>query len=168
MKPGLGMLEKIIDEAQGNVPASLVIKNISVFNLITGETVRGDIAVCGDRIVGVVYVQLPSTELTSGLDTIGMIDDTYLGLRQGGVTLWERGEQTYSDSAERMAVPVSDSGMRLVAGTSPPPAQARIQGVQDAWRTDLRRKLEEERKEFLKSLPPHRPWSVIPTAGCEL
>ena len=78
----------------------------------------------GDRIVGVVYVQLPSTELTSGLDTIGMIDDTYLGLRQGGVTLWERGEHTYSDSAERMAVPVSDSGMRLVAGTSPPPAQA--------------------------------------------
>ena len=53
MKPGLGMLEKIIDEAQGNVPASLVIKNIAVFNLITGETVRGDIAVCDDRIVGV-------------------------------------------------------------------------------------------------------------------
>jgi phosphomannomutase / phosphoglucomutase len=78
----------------------------------------------GDRIVGVVYVQLPSTELTAGLDTIGMIDDTYLGLRQGGVTLWERGDQQYVDSAERMAVPVSDSGMRLVAGTPPPPAQA--------------------------------------------
>lgn len=78
----------------------------------------------GNRIVGVVFVQLPSTELTSGLDTIGMIDDTYLGLRQGGVTLWERGDKTYVDSAERMAVPVSDSGLRLVAGAPPPPAQA--------------------------------------------
>ena len=78
----------------------------------------------GDQIVGVAYVQLPSTELTAGLDTIGQAGDTYLGLRQGSVTLWERGEQTYSDSAERMAVPISDSGMRLVAGTSPPPAKA--------------------------------------------
>jgi phosphomannomutase/phosphoglucomutase len=78
----------------------------------------------GGRVVGAVYVQLPSTELTSGLDTIGMANDTYLGLRQGGVTLWERGDQSYVDSAERMAVPVLDSGMRLVAGTSPPPAKA--------------------------------------------
>ena len=71
-----------------------------------------------------VYVQLPSSELTAGLDTIGMVSDTYLGLRQGGVTLWERGDQRYVDSAERMAAPVSDSGLRLVAGTPPPPAKA--------------------------------------------
>ena len=48
----------------------------------------------------------------------------------------------------------------------PPPLPQPL--AQEAWRTDLRRKLEEERKEFLKSLPPHRPWSVIPPAGCEL
>ena len=78
----------------------------------------------GDRVVGAVYVQLPSNELTSGLDTIGLSSDTYLGLRQGDVTLWQRGDQGYVDSAERMAVPVLDSGMRLVAGTSPPPTQA--------------------------------------------
>ncbi len=78
----------------------------------------------GDRLVGVVYAQLPLNELTSGLDTIGMVSDTYMGLRQGGETLWERGEQSYVDSAERMAVPVSDSGLRLVAGTAPPPPQA--------------------------------------------
>ncbi len=84
----------------------------------------GSPAKSAGRVVGVVYVQLPATEITSGLDTIGMVGDTYLGLRQGGVTLWERGDRTYADSAERMAVPVSDSGMRLVAGAPPPPAQA--------------------------------------------
>ncbi len=41
-----------------------------------------------------------------------------------------------------------------VSVPKPPPPQPR---VQEAWRTDLRRKLEEERKEFLKSLPPPYP-----------
>jgi len=81
-------------------------------------------AKAGDRVVGVVYIQLPFTELTSGLDTIGMAGDTYLGLRQGGVTLWERGDQGYADGAERLAAEIADSGLRLVAATSPPPTQA--------------------------------------------
>ncbi len=78
----------------------------------------------GDRVAGVVYVQLPFTELSSGLEAIGLGGDTYLGLRQGGVTLWERGETAYADGAERMATAVGDSGLRLVAATSAPPAQA--------------------------------------------
>lgn len=78
----------------------------------------------GDRLVGVAYIQLPFTELSSGLDTIGMVDDTYLGLRQGGVTLWERGELGYADGAERLAASVADSGLRVVAATSPPPTRA--------------------------------------------
>ena len=78
----------------------------------------------GDRLVGVVYIQLPFTELTTGLDTIGMVGDTYLGLRQGEVTLWERGEQGYADGAERLAASVAESGLRIVAATSQPPTQA--------------------------------------------
>lgn len=78
----------------------------------------------GDRVVGAAYVQLPFGELTTGLDTIGIAGDTYLALRQGGVTLWERGEKSYVDSAERMARPVAQSGLRLVAGTAPPPKRA--------------------------------------------
>jgi phosphomannomutase/phosphoglucomutase len=81
-------------------------------------------AKAGDRLTGVVYAQLPFTELSSGLDAIGLGSDSYLGLRQGGVTLWERGEQAYADGAERMATEVGDSGLRLVAATAPPPAQA--------------------------------------------
>ena len=79
----------------------------------------------GGLTVGVIYVQLPLTELTTALDTIGMTDDTYLALRQGGMTLWERGDQGYADSAERMSANIVDSGLRLVAGTSPPPARGR-------------------------------------------
>ena len=77
----------------------------------------------GDKVVGIAYAQLPFTELSTGLDTIGMVGDTYLGLRQGTVTLWERGEPGYADSAERMSADIAKSGLRLVAGTAPPPTQ---------------------------------------------
>jgi phosphomannomutase/phosphoglucomutase len=78
----------------------------------------------GTETVAVVFVKLSFTELSTGLDTLGVVDDTYLGLRQGGVTLWERGDAGYADGAERMAAQVGDSGLRLVAATAAPPAQA--------------------------------------------
>jgi phosphomannomutase / phosphoglucomutase len=78
----------------------------------------------GGRLVGAVYAELPLTELTAGLDTLASIDDGYLALRQGSVSLWERGEQAYADGAERMAVQVGDTGLRVVAGTASPPGQA--------------------------------------------
>ena len=81
---------------------------------------------------------------------------------------WLRGVMQAEPELTPERLKVIRSVLEDVIVSPPPSAQARIQGVQDAWRTDLRRKLEEERKEFLKSLPPHRPWSVIPTAGCEL
>ena len=46
-------LAEMIAQAQGKKPASLVIRNVSIFNLITGKIQRGDIALCGDRIAGV-------------------------------------------------------------------------------------------------------------------
>ncbi len=78
----------------------------------------------GDKVVGVVYAQLPLTELTAGLDTLGTVGDGYLALRQGGVTLWERGDAGYASGAERLAVQIGESGLRLVAGTDSPPGQA--------------------------------------------
>jgi adenine deaminase len=47
-----GFLEHCIDQALGREPADLVIKNTKFLNIITGEIAAGDIAVCGDRIVG--------------------------------------------------------------------------------------------------------------------
>ena len=55
MKPAKlapGFLEACIDQALGREPADLVIKNTRFLNLVTGETAAGDIAICGDRIIG--------------------------------------------------------------------------------------------------------------------
>jgi adenine deaminase len=46
------VLERRIDQALGRVPADLVIKNARILDLVTGELRAGDIAICGERIVG--------------------------------------------------------------------------------------------------------------------
>ncbi|HRJ69738.1 MAG TPA: adenine deaminase [Beijerinckiaceae bacterium] len=45
-------LERRIDQGRGVAPADLVLKNTNVFNLVTGEIERTDIAISGDVIVG--------------------------------------------------------------------------------------------------------------------
>ena len=42
-----------IDQALGRQPADLVIKHARILDIVTGETLAGDVAICGDRIVGV-------------------------------------------------------------------------------------------------------------------
>jgi adenine deaminase len=51
-KVSADFLSHCIDQALAREPADLVIKNTKFLNLITGETVAGDIAICGDRIIG--------------------------------------------------------------------------------------------------------------------
>src|SRR6201996_3855115 len=46
------VLERQIDQALGRLPADLVVRNTRILNLVTGELQSGDIAVCGDTIVG--------------------------------------------------------------------------------------------------------------------
>ncbi|MFC5354000.1 adenine deaminase [Azospirillum himalayense] len=45
-------LKTRIGQALGETKADLVIKNTRFLNVVTGETAAGDIALCGDRIVG--------------------------------------------------------------------------------------------------------------------
>jgi adenine deaminase len=45
-------IEKIIDQGMGRAEADLVLKNGRFLNVVTGEIAKGDIAICGDRIVG--------------------------------------------------------------------------------------------------------------------
>ncbi len=47
------LLETRIDQALGRERADLVVKDARVLDLVTGEIRPGDIAICGDRIVGV-------------------------------------------------------------------------------------------------------------------
>ncbi|MBD7987637.1 phosphomannomutase/phosphoglucomutase [Luteimonas sp. Sa2BVA3] len=75
----------------------------------------------GDAMVGVAYVRLPVARASAGLDAVDVPGSTYLALRQGGYTLAERGDAAYKESAERMAVPVDGTGLRVAAGLPPRP-----------------------------------------------
>lgn len=45
-------LETRIDQGTGREPADIVLKGGRFFDLVTGELVASDIAICGDTIVG--------------------------------------------------------------------------------------------------------------------
>lgn len=77
-----------------------------------------------DRLVGVVYAQLPLVEMTSGLQSLSIDEDAYLAMRQGAVTLWERGEQSYADRAESRSAQIADSDLRMVAASGSESSEA--------------------------------------------
>jgi adenine deaminase len=52
MGAGMSELERRIDQGTGREPADIVLKNGRFFDLVTGELVASDIAICGDTIVG--------------------------------------------------------------------------------------------------------------------
>ena len=52
MSDAIAHLSRAIEQGQGLADADLVLKGGRVFNLVSGELVPGDVAVCGDRIVG--------------------------------------------------------------------------------------------------------------------
>jgi adenine deaminase len=71
-----GDLERRIDQAMGRTKADLVIKNTRFLNVVTGEIAAGDIAVCGDIIVG-TYESYDGDTVIDGRDRIavpGFID----------------------------------------------------------------------------------------------
>jgi hypothetical protein len=51
--PTKAALADRIDQGRGVVPADLVLKGGRVFDLVTGDLVETDVAICGDTIVGV-------------------------------------------------------------------------------------------------------------------
>jgi len=118
-KGGYGRLAVVESALQSDEMRSWVMSGLGKPQLALAAPAKS-----GEQVVGVIFVQLPITELTAGLDTLGSVNDGYLALRQGEVTLWERGEKGYAGGAERLAVQVGESGLRLVAGTDSPPGQA--------------------------------------------
>ena len=69
----------------------------------------------GEALAGVAYVQLPLARATVGLDSASVDASTYVALRQGGFTLLERGDAAQAEAAERMAVPVPGTDLRVAA-----------------------------------------------------
>lgn len=80
-------LERLIDQGTGREPADIVLKNGAYFDLVTGEVVASDIAICGDRIVGTgaSYVGREEIDIAGRIVVPGFID-THLHIESSLVT----------------------------------------------------------------------------------
>lgn len=69
-------LERRIDQGRGQAPADLVLTNGRFLDLVTGELVSSDIAICGDTIVGTHgrYEGMRTIDLAGGIVVPGFID----------------------------------------------------------------------------------------------
>lgn len=76
-----------IDQGRGLVPADLVLKGGRVFDLITGDLVETDVAICGDTIVGVFGTYQGKREIdVSGRILVPGFIDTHLHVESSLVT----------------------------------------------------------------------------------
>jgi adenine deaminase len=76
-----------IDQGRGLVPADLVLKGGRVFDLITGDLVETDVAICGDTIVGVFGEYSGRREIdVSGRVLVPGFIDTHLHVESSLVT----------------------------------------------------------------------------------
>jgi adenine deaminase len=68
-------LAKIIRVARGHMPADLVLRNARIVNVFSAEVHEGDIAILGERIVGIVdYTGKKEIDLERGFVLPGLID----------------------------------------------------------------------------------------------
>jgi adenine deaminase len=80
-------LARMIDQGRGLEPADLVLKGGTIFDLVTGDLIRGDVAICGERIVGTGGAYHGRHEIDATGKTIvpGFID-THLHLESALIT----------------------------------------------------------------------------------
>ena len=83
-------LTDLIDQGRGVAPADLVLRGGRVFDLISGELVETDVAICGDTIVGVfgTYEGRRVIDCTGRIIVPGFID-THLHIESSLVTPYE-------------------------------------------------------------------------------
>lgn len=83
-------LSDLIDQGRGIAPADLVLRGGRVFDLITGDLVQTDVAICGDRIVGVFgdYEARQVIDCPGQILVPGFID-THLHIESSLVTPYE-------------------------------------------------------------------------------
>ncbi|MGV8986487.1 MAG: adenine deaminase [Cypionkella sp.] len=79
-----------IEQGRGQVPADLVLKGARVLDLITGDLVESDVAICGDTIVGVfgTYTGREEMDFSGRILMPGFID-THLHIESSLVTPFE-------------------------------------------------------------------------------
>ncbi|AFV99918.1 adenine deaminase [Gluconobacter oxydans] len=83
-------IQRRVAQGQGREPADLVIRNVRLFDLVTGELVPTDIAICGDRIVG-TYGDYEGRVTIDGKGRIAVpgFIDTHLHVESSLVTPFE-------------------------------------------------------------------------------
>ncbi len=80
-------LERRIDQGTGRDPADIVLKGGRFFDLVTGELVASDIAICGERIVGTCEAYEGREEIDiSGCIVVPGFIDTHLHIESSLVT----------------------------------------------------------------------------------
>ena len=80
-------LHSLIEQGRGLVPADIVLRGGRVFDLVTGDLVQTDVAICGDTIVGVFgsYDGARVIDVTGKILVPGFID-THLHVESSCVT----------------------------------------------------------------------------------
>src|SRR5690606_25173009 len=63
----------------------------------------------------VIYIRQPMTRLTTVFDSIDSPSRAFLGLRQGGFTIVQKGNSALGNGADALARPVGETGLRVVA-----------------------------------------------------
>ncbi len=83
-------LSRIIAQGRGDEPADLVLKGGRVFDLVTGDLLDGDVAICGGTIVGTCGSYLGKREIdVTGLILVPGFIDTHLHIESSLVTPFE-------------------------------------------------------------------------------
>lgn len=83
-------LERRIAQGRGDEPADLVLRGGRIFDLITGELLDGDVAICGDTIVGICADYEGRAVIdVSGLILVPGFIDTHLHIESSLVTPFE-------------------------------------------------------------------------------
>ena len=86
----MSSIESRIDQGRGITPADIVLKGGRVFDLITGDLVASDVAICADRIVGVFGSYTGAREIdVSGKILVPGFIDTHLHIESSLVTPFE-------------------------------------------------------------------------------
>lgn len=83
-------LEQRIAQGRGDEPADLVLSGARVFDLVTGDMISGDVAICGDTVVGIgaAYEGREVIDL-AGLILVPGFIDTHLHIESSLVTPFE-------------------------------------------------------------------------------
>ncbi|GFE95280.1 adenine deaminase [Gluconobacter sp. Gdi] len=83
-------IQRRVAQGQGREPADLVVRNVRLLDLVTGEMVPTDIAICGDRIVGTYGTYEGKQEIDGrGRIAVPGFIDTHLHVESSLVTPFE-------------------------------------------------------------------------------